>query len=59
MIDRLVGLALALLAVAGAIYVSVRLVESVATQLAVIGALLVLVALTVLVVRALWRANRW
>lgn len=58
MLDRLIGICLALLASAVAIYVAVRLIESIAAALvsivAVIGGLIILGFITSL----LWRRNR-
>ncbi|WP_276969347.1 hypothetical protein [Ferrimicrobium acidiphilum] len=58
MLDRLIGICFALLAAAVAIYVAVRLIESIATALisivAVVGGLVVLGFITTLV----WRRNR-
>ena len=58
MLDRLVGICFALLAAAVAIYVAVRLIETIAAALisivAVVGGLVVLGFITTLV----WRRNR-
>ena len=58
MLDRLVGICFALLAAAVAIYVAVRLIESIAAALisivAVVGGLVVLG----LIVSLVWRRNR-
>ena len=58
MLDRLIGICFALLAAAVAIYVAVRLIESIAAALisivAVVGGLVVLG----LIVSLLWRQNR-
>ncbi len=58
MLDRLVGICLALLAVAVAIYVAVRLIESIAAELvdivAVVGGLVIMG----FIARLLWRRNR-
>lgn len=58
MLDRLIGICLALLASAAAIYVAVRLIESIAAALvsivAVIGGLVILSFIASL----LWRRNR-
>lgn len=58
MIDRLIGICFTLLAVAVAIYVAVRLIESIAAALvsivAVVGGLVVLG----LIASLLWRRNR-
>ena len=58
MLDRLIGICFALLAAAVAIYVAVRLIESIATALisivAVVGGLVVLGFIATLV----WRRNR-
>ncbi|KJF16630.1 hypothetical protein [Acidithrix ferrooxidans] len=58
MLDRLIGICFTLLAVAVAIYVAVRLIESIAAALvgivAVVGGLVVLGFITSL----LWRRNR-
>lgn len=59
MIDRLLGVAFALLVAAGAIFLAVRLIESVAMQLTVISAVVIFVALAALAIRTLWRTNRW
>ena len=58
MLDRLIGICFVLLAAAVAIYVAVRLIESIAVALisivAVVGGLVVLG----LIVSLLWRRNR-
>ena len=58
MLDRLVGICLALLVAAVAIYVAVRLIESIAAELvdivAVIGGLVIMGFIASL----LWRRNR-
>ena len=58
MLDRLIGICFALLAAAVAIYVAVRLIESIAVALvsiaAVVGGLVVLG----LIVSLVWRRNR-
>jgi len=58
MLDRLIGICFTLLAVAVAIYVAVRLIESIAAALvgivAVVGGLVVLG----LIASLLWRRNR-
>ncbi len=58
MLDRLIGICFALLAAVVAIYVAVRLIESIAAALisivAVVGGLVVLG----LIVSLLWRRNR-
>ena len=58
MLDRLIGICFALIAAAVAIYVAVRLIESIAAALisivAVVGGLVVLG----LIVSLLWRQNR-
>ena len=58
MLDRLIGICFVLLAAAVAIYVAVRLIESIAAALisivAVVGGLVVLG----LIVSLLWRRNR-
>ena len=61
-LDRLVGLCLALLFAAVAIYVAVRLIESVAAALVVVAAVIGGAAIAGLVTRLLWRhrrMNRW
>ena len=59
MLDRILGFALVLLAAAGAIYIAVHLIESVAIQLVVIASGVGAVLIVVIVLRAIWRANRW
>lgn len=61
MVDRLVGFCLGLLAVAVAIYVSVRLIEAVASTLVIIVAAIGGLIIVSLVTRLLWRrhAGRW
>ena len=58
MLDRLIGICFALLAAVVAIYVAVRLIESIAAALisivAVVGGLVILG----LIVSLLWRRNR-
>ena len=62
MLDRLFGICFAMLAAAVAVYVAVRLIESVAATLvaivAVIGGLILLSFVTRLLWRR-WRINRW
>lgn len=62
MLDRLVGMCFAVLAAAVAIYVAVRLIESVAAALVIIVAVIGLVFTVGAVVRLLWRryrTDRW
>ncbi len=62
MLVRLPGVAVGVLASAVAIYVAVRLIESVATQLVVIGGCFAVMLMLLWVFRVLWRrqrANRW
>jgi hypothetical protein len=62
MLSRLASFSLALLASALAIYVAVRLIESVATALIVIAAIAGGTIIAGFVVRILWRRgriNRW
>ncbi len=58
MLDRLFGICFALLAAAVAIYIAVRLIESVAALLVVIMAVLGGSVLVGFVVRWLWRRQR-
>ncbi len=58
MLDRLFGICFALLAAAVAIYIAVRLIESVAAILVVIMAVLGGSVLVGFVVRWLWRRQR-
>ncbi len=58
MLDRLVGICLALLAAAVAIYVAVRLIESIAAELVDIGAVVGGLVIVGFVVSLLWRRNR-
>lgn len=62
MADRLLGVCLALLAAAVAIYVAVRLIESVAGALVAIAGAIGGVIILSFVARSLWRwhrNNRW
>lgn len=62
MLDRLVGICFAVLAAAVAIYVAVRLVESVAPALVVIVAVIGGLIIVSLLVRLWWRhhsTGRW
>lgn len=59
MLDRVVGVAFALLAAACAIYLAVRLIDAVALPLAVIAAVVFVGTLIALAMRGMWRANRW
>ena len=59
---RLVGASFALLTAAIAVYVAVRLIESVAAALIVIAAVIGVLGLIGLVIRVLWqrhRMDRW
>ena len=58
MLDRLVGICFAVLAAAVAIYVAVRLIESVAATLMIIVAVIGSVAIAGFLVRLLWRRHR-
>lgn len=58
MLDRLVGICFAVLAAAVAIYVAVRLIESVAATLLIIVAVIGSVGIAGFVARLLWRRNR-
>lgn len=58
MLDRLFGICFAMLAAAVAIYVAVRLIESVVEPLVVIMAVLGGFVLVGFVVRLLWRRQR-
>ncbi len=58
MLDRLVGICLALLVAAMAIYVAVRLIESIAAELVDIGAAVGGLIILGSVVSLLWRRNR-
>lgn len=62
MLDRLMGAALSLLLAAAAIYFAVQLIESVASTLFVIAAVVGALCVAGVVVRLLWRRqqlNRW
>lgn len=58
MLDRLIGTCFAVLAAAVAIYVAVRLIESVAATLLIIVAVIGSVGIAGLVGRLLWRRHR-
>lgn len=58
MLDRLVGICFAALAAAVAIYVAVRLIESVAATLMIIVAVIGSVGIAGFVARLLWRRHR-
>lgn len=60
-LDRLIGICLGLLVAAAAIFVAVRLLESVAAALVVIAAVIGGLAIAGFVANLLWRgrANRW
>lgn len=58
MLDRLVGICLALLVAAVAIYVAVRLIESIAAELVDIGAVVGGLVIVGFVASLLWRRNR-
>ena len=58
MLDRLVGICFAVLAAAVAIYVAVRLIESVAATLMIIVAVIGSVVIAGFVARLLWRRHR-
>jgi preprotein translocase subunit SecF len=58
MLDRLIGTCIAVLAAAVAIYVAVRLIESVAATLLIIVAVIGSVGIAGFVARLLWRRNR-
>jgi len=58
MLDRLVGICFAVLAAAVAIYVAVRLIESVAAALMIIVAVIGSVVSAGFVARLLWRRHR-
>lgn len=58
MLDRMVGACLTLLVAAVAVYVAVRLIESVFTTLIVIAAVIGGLAIGGAVVRLLWRRHR-
>ena len=58
MLDRLIGTCFALLAATVAIYVAVRLIESVAATLMIIVAVISSVAIAGFVARLLWRRHR-
>ena len=58
MLDRLVGTCFAVLAAAVAIYVAVRLIESVAATLMIIVAVIGSVVIAGLFARLLWRRHR-
>ena len=58
MLDRLVGTCFAVLAAAVAIYVAVRLIESVAATLMIIVAVIGSVAIAGFFARLLWRRHR-
>jgi len=62
MLDRLIGTCFAILAAAVAIYIAVRLIESVAATLMIIVAVIGSVVIAGFVARLLWRrhrADRW
>jgi len=58
MLDRLIRICFALLAAAVAIYVAVRLIESVAATLMIIVAVIGSVLIAAVIVRLLWRRHR-
>jgi hypothetical protein len=58
MLDRLVGICLALLMAAVAIYVAVRLIESIAAELVDIGAVVGGIVIVGFIASLLWRRNR-
>ncbi len=58
MLDRLVGICFAVLAAAVAIYVAVRLIESVAATLMIIVAVIGSVVIAGFAARLLWRRHR-
>ena len=58
MLDRLVGICLALLMAAVAIYVAVRLIESIAAQLVDIVAVVGGIVIVGFIASLLWRGNR-
>jgi preprotein translocase subunit SecF len=58
MLDRLIGTCFAILAAAVAIYIAVRLIESVAATLMIIVAVIVSVLIAGVIVHLLWRRHR-
>lgn len=58
MLDRLVGICLTLLMAAVAIYVAVRLIESIAAQLVDIVAVVGGIVIVGFIASLLWRGNR-
>ena len=58
MLDRLIGICFALLAAAVAIYVAVRLIESIAAQLVDIVAVVGGIVIVGFIASLLWRGNR-
>ena len=58
MLDRLLGFCVAVLAAAVAVYVAVKLIESVAAGLVIIGAVIGGLVIVSWVIRLVWRRGR-